>query len=110
MNTTFAERLATIKPSATLAINARAKALSAAGQHIVNLSTGEPDFDTSDVAKKAAIEAIQQGFTKYTAVGGIPELKQALVAKFKNENHLEFKAEQILVSCGAKHNLFNFTQ
>ncbi len=96
-----------IQPSPTLTIGARADRLIADGKPIINLSIGEPDFDTPDFIKEAAIKAIQAGHTKYTAVDGIPELKQAIQDKFERENALIFKPNQIIVSCGAKHSLFN---
>lgn len=103
-------RVQAVKPSATLAVDARAKALKAAGKDVIGLGAGEPDFDTPDHIKAAAIEAIQRGFTKYTAVDGTPGLKAAVVAKFKRENGFDFTPEQILVSCGGKQSFFNLAQ
>jgi aspartate aminotransferase len=106
----LSHRVQRIKPSATLAITARAKELKAAGKDIIGLGAGEPDFDTPDHIKTAAIEAIQRGFTKYTAVDGTPELKQAIIAKFKRENSLNYSPDQILVSCGGKHSFYNLVE
>ncbi len=103
-------RVQAVKPSATLAITARAKALRAAGQDVIGLGAGEPDFDTPDHIKDAAIAAIQRGFTKYTAVDGTPELKQAVIDKFERENELTFTPDQILVSCGGKQSFYNLAQ
>lgn len=103
-------RLSAIKPSATLALNAKAKALVAKGVDVVSFAAGEPDFDTPEFIKKAIQEALAQGFTKYTATSGIPELRQAIVEKLKTDNGLDYAAEQVLVSCGAKHSLYNLFQ
>jgi aspartate aminotransferase len=99
-----------IKPSPTLAITARAKALKAEGKDIIGLGAGEPDFDTPEHVKQAAIDAIHNGFTKYTAVDGTPELKAAITAKFRRENQLEYNDSQILVSCGGKQSFYNLAQ
>lgn len=106
----FARRLDMIKPSATLAITAKANAMKAAGINVLNFGAGEPDFDTPQAAKEAAIAAIEQGFTKYTAVGGTDELKEAIAAKFERDHKLTYKRSQIAVSCGAKHSLYNLAQ
>jgi len=103
-------RVQAVKPSATLAVDARAKALKAEGKDVIGLGAGEPDFDTPDHIKAAAIEAINQGFTKYTAVDGMPSLKAAVAAKFKRENGFDFTPGQILVSCGGKQSFFNLAQ
>lgn len=103
----LSNRVERIKPSPTLAVSARADELKAAGKDIISLSVGEPDFDTPAHIKEAAIKAIQNGFTKYTAVDGTKGLKQAIVDKFARENKLQFALNQILVSCGAKHSIFN---
>lgn len=100
-------RVQAIKPSPTLAVAARAAKLKAEGKDIIGLGTGEPDFDTPQHIKDAAIAAINKGFTKYTAVGGTPSLKQAIIAKFKRDNDLDYAAKQILVSCGGKQSFFN---
>ncbi len=106
----LSNRVQSIKPSATLAITAKAKALRAEGKAIIGLGAGEPDFDTPDNIKQAAIEAINNGFTKYTAVGGTPELKQAICDKFKRDNELDYTPEQILVSSGGKQSFYNLCQ
>ncbi len=100
-------RVQAIKPSPTLAVTARAAKLKAEGKDIIGLGAGEPDFDTPQHIKEAAIAAINKGLTKYTPVGGIPSLKQAIVAKFKRDNRLDYTAKQILVSCGGKQSFFN---
>ena len=100
-------RVQAIKPSPTLAVTARAAKLKAEGKDIIGLGAGEPDFDTPQHIKDAAIVAINKGFTKYTAVGGTPSLKQAIIAKFKRDNGLDYTAKQILVSCGGKQSFFN---
>lgn len=110
MDIHLSARVQRIKPSPTLAVTARAKALKAAGRDVIGLGAGEPDFDTPEHVKAAAIEAIRQGTTKYTAVDGTPELKQAVIDKFSRENGLSYAPEQVLVSCGAKHSIYNLTQ
>ncbi|MDE2310637.1 MAG: pyridoxal phosphate-dependent aminotransferase [Betaproteobacteria bacterium] len=100
-------RVQAIKPSPTLAVTARAAKLKAEGKDIIGLGAGEPDFDTPQHIKDAAIGAINKGLTKYTPVGGIPSLKQAIIAKFKRDNGLDYAAKQILVSCGGKQSFFN---
>lgn len=107
IDTRLAERLKKVKPSSTLAITAKANKLKSEGRGIVNFAAGEPDFDTPDFIKEAAIAAIKSGFTKYTPTTGIPELKTAICEKFKRDNSLEYCLEQIVVSCGAKHSIFN---
>ena len=106
----LATRVTKIKPSPTLAVTMRAKALQAQGRDIIGFGAGEPDFDTPDNIKRAAVKAIEEGFTKYTPVGGIDELKDAVITKFKRDNGLDFKRSQIVVSCGAKHTLYNIAQ
>jgi aspartate aminotransferase len=106
----LSERVMKIKPSPTLAMDSKAKAMKAEGLDIVNFGVGEPDFDTPDFIKEAAIKAIRDGFTKYTAVGGIDPLKDAIIDKLKNDNGVEYKREEIIVSCGAKHSLYNISQ
>jgi aspartate aminotransferase len=110
MTIQLAARVQAVKPSATLAITARAKALRAAGKDVIGLGAGEPDFDTPDHIKAAAIAAIHAGFTKYTAVDGTTELKQAIVDKFRRDNGLDYAHDQILVSCGGKQSFFNLAQ
>jgi len=103
----LSKRVQAIKPSPTLAVTARAAKLKAEGKDIIGLGAGEPDFDTPHHIKDAAIAAINKGFTKYTPVGGTPSLKQAVIAKFKRDNGLDYTAKQILVSCGGKQSFFN---
>ncbi|QIK36727.1 pyridoxal phosphate-dependent aminotransferase [Caldichromatium japonicum] len=110
MTIKLAARVQSVKPSATLAITARAAELRAAGRDVIGLGAGEPDFDTPDHIKAAAIRAIESGFTKYTAVDGTPELKRAIINKFKRENNLDYTPDQILVSCGGKQSFFNLAQ
>ncbi len=103
----LAHRVHRVKPSPTLAVTARAAELRAAGKDIIGLGAGEPDFDTPDHIKEAAIAAIRNGETKYTAVDGTPALKQAIIAKFARDNGLQYEPSQILVSCGGKQSFFN---
>ncbi|MEI8010556.1 MAG: pyridoxal phosphate-dependent aminotransferase [Candidatus Nitrotoga sp.] len=105
----LSKRVQAIKPSPTLAVTARAAKLKAEGKDIIGLGAGEPDFDTPQHIKDAAVEAIGKGFTKYTAVGGTPSLKQAIIAKLKRDNGLDYTAKQVLVSCGGKQSFFNLT-
>jgi aspartate aminotransferase len=103
----IADALLRVKPSATIAATQKARDLKNAGRDIISLSTGEPDFDTPDNIKKAAIKAIERGETKYTPVAGIPPLREAIAQKFKRENGLDYKASQTIVGTGGKHILFN---
>ncbi len=103
----LSKRVQTIKPSPTLAVSARAARLKSEGKDIIGLGAGEPDFDTPQHIKDAAINAINRGFTKYTAVGGIPSLKNAIINKFKRDNDFDYTTKQILVSCGGKQSFFN---
>ena len=103
----IADALLRVKPSATIAVTQKARDLKNAGRDIISLSVGEPDFDTPDNIKKAAIEAIQRGETKYTPVAGIQPLREAIARKFKRENGLDYKASQTIVGTGGKHILFN---
>ncbi len=107
IDTRLSERLKKINPSSTLAITSKAKKLKSEGKDIITLAAGEPDFDTPDFIKAAAIDAIRGGFTKYTPTTGTPELKKAICEKFKNDNSLNYAPNQIVVSCGAKHSIFN---
>ncbi|RST62528.1 pyridoxal phosphate-dependent aminotransferase [Candidatus Aquarickettsia rohweri] len=108
MNTNLiSKRLELIKPSPTLAVTAKAKALKAEGKDVIGLGAGEPDFDTPENVKQAAYDAIKSGKTKYTPVDGIPELKEAIVKKFNKENRLNYELNNITVGCGAKHVIFN---
>ncbi len=106
----LSNRVQRVKPSPTLAVTARAAELKAAGQDIIGLGAGEPDFDTPQHIKEAAIAAINSGMTKYTAVDGTASLKTAIINKFKRDNGLEYKPEQILVSCGGKQSFYNLAQ
>ena len=107
MNNFFAPRLSKVKPSPTMRISKLAKEMKAAGKNVIGLAAGEPDFDTPDFIKEAAIAAIRRGDTKYTAVDGTAELKQAISGKFKRENGLDYKPSQIIVCAGGKQVLFN---
>lgn len=107
MDLQLSSRVQSIKPSPTLAVTNKAAELRAAGLDIIGLGAGEPDFDTPDHIKAAAIEAIHNGQTKYTAVDGTPALKKAIIAKFKRDNGLDYEANQILVSSGGKQSFFN---
>lgn len=110
MTIKLSQRVQSIKPSPTLAITARAAALRAEGKDIIGLGAGEPDFDTPDHIKQAAVEALNKGQTKYTAVDGTAELKNAIIKKFSRDNGLTYEANQILVSCGGKQSFFNLAQ
>lgn len=103
----LANRLKKVKPSSTLAITSKAKKLKSEGFDVITLAAGEPDFDTPDFIKRAAIEAIQAGCTKYTPTTGTPELKKLICDKFKRDNSLDYAPAQIVASCGAKHSIFN---
>ncbi len=106
----ISKRASAVKPSPTLAITARAKALKEQGVDVVSLGAGEPDLDTPPHVKQAAVAAIEAGFTKYTATAGIPELRKAICAKLKRENGLDYEEADVLVSVGAKHSLYNAFQ
>lgn len=110
MTIKLSQRVQSIKPSPTLAITARAAALRAEGKDIIGLGAGEPDFDTPDHIKQAAVDALNKGQTKYTAVDGTAELKNAIIKKFSRDNGLTYEANQILVSCGGKQSFFNLAQ
>ena len=107
MQYSISHRAASLSPSLTLAIDAKAKAMKAEGQDVVGFGAGEPDFDTPQHIKDAAAQALAAGFTKYTPSSGIPELRQAIADKFKRENGLTFKPSQVIVSCGGKHSCYN---
>jgi len=107
---TLSQRVQRVKPSPTLAVSARAAELRAAGADIIGLGVGEPDFDTPEHIKQAAIRAIQQGATRYTAVDGTAELKNAIINKFQRDNGLNYQPDQILVSCGGKQSFYNLAQ
>ena len=106
----LSKRVQTIQPSPTLAIDAKAKKLKSQGIDVISFGTGEPDFDTPQNIKDFAIDAINKGFTKYCPVAGTVELKNAIINKFKKENNLDYTADEIIVSCGAKHSLYNIFQ
>ncbi len=106
----LARRIRQIPPSATLALNAKANQLKAQGLDIVNFGVGEPDFDTPENIREAAIRAIREGFTRYTPVGGIPELKEAICRKFQEDYGLSYQPGEVMVSCGGKHALYNLFQ
>jgi len=110
VNIQLSERVQSVKPSPTLAVSAKATELKAQGKDVIGLGTGEPDFDTPEHIKQAAIKAINAGATKYTAVDGTAELKQAIINKFMRDNQLHYDANQILVSCGGKQSFFNLCQ
>jgi len=110
MSIKLSDRLSAVKPSPTLAITARAAEMRAAGRDIIGLGAGEPDFDTPNHIKDAAIKAINNGFTKYTAVDGTPSLKKAIIDKLKNDNGFEYNLKQILVSSGGKQSSYNLAQ
>jgi aspartate aminotransferase len=103
----FADRLKTLAPSSTLAVQAKAKELRARGLDVISFGAGEPDFDTPERVKEAAATALRRGHTKYTEVAGIPELREAVCTKLKRDNGLEYTPAEVLVSCGAKHTLYN---
>lgn len=110
MKIAVSHRSQLIKPSPTIAVSMRAAELKAAGKDIISLGVGEPDFDTPEHIKAAAIKAVNEGQTKYTAIDGTPGLKKAIIGKFKRENNLNYEPSQILVSCGAKHSIFNLIE
>src|SRR6516164_4239612 len=107
MNYKISHRAASLAPSLTLIIDSKAKSMKAEGEDVVGFGAGEPDFDTPQHIKDAAAKALADGFTKYTPSSGIPELREAIAAKFKNENGLTYKPSQCIVSCGGKHSCFN---
>ncbi len=107
MNYRISQQAASLTPSLTLAIDAKAKQMKAEGLDVVGFGAGEPDFDTPQHIKEAAKRALDEGFTKYTPSSGIPELRQAIADKFKHENGLSYRPSQIIVSCGGKHSCFN---
>ena len=110
MGTQASNRIQKVKPSPTLAVTALAQQLRAEGRDVIGLAAGEPDFTTPDHVKQAAIEAINNNQTKYTAVDGMPSLKQAIINKFAQDNGLNYDADQVLVSCGGKQSFFNLAQ
>lgn len=110
MDIRLSRRVNAVRPSPTLAVSARAAELQRQGKDVVSLGAGEPDFDTPEPIKDAAKAALDRGFTKYTAVGGTPELKAAVIAKFARDNNLQYQAKQILVSVGGKQSFYNLCQ
>ena len=110
MSIKLSSRVQAVRPSPTLAITARAAEMRAAGKDVIGLGAGEPDFDTPEHIKEAARKAMAEGKTKYTPVDGTPGLKQAIIAKFKRDNTLDYAPEQILVSCGGKQSFYNLAQ
>src|SRR5213080_4612053 len=107
MNYRISRRAASLAPSLTLAIDSKAQQMKDDGQDVVGFAAGEPDFDTPQHIKEAAVKALADGFTKYTPSSGIPELRQAIADKFKRENGLSYRPSQIIVSCGGKHSCYN---
>ncbi len=110
MNNPISERVRKVKPSATIAISSKAMEMRSAGINVISMSAGEPDFDTPQHIKDAAKVAMDNGMTKYTQVDGVPDLKEAIIKKFRNDNELSYKPENILVSTGAKQTLYNLFQ
>ncbi len=110
MTIKLSQRVQAVKPSPTLAVTARAAEMRAAGKDVIGLGAGEPDFDTPDHIKQAAIQAIHDGMTKYTPVDGTASLKQAVIDKFDRDNGFEYRPDQILVSCGGKQSFYNLAQ
>ena len=110
MNNPISERVRKVKPSATIAISSRAMEMRSAGINVISMSAGEPDFDTPQHIKDAAKAAMDNGMTKYTQVDGVPDLKEAIIKKFRNDNELSYKPDNILVSTGAKQTLYNLFQ
>jgi len=110
MEIRLSARIARVRPSQTLAVSAKAAQLRAEGRDIIGLGVGEPDFDTPEHIKQAAYQAIADGYTKYTQVDGLPVLKQAVADKLRRDNGLDYGLDQILVSCGGKHSLYNLCQ
>jgi len=110
MNITLSKKAQNVSPSITLSIDSKAKQMKADGINVISFGVGEPDFSTPENIKNAAIEAIKKGFTTYTPASGLPQLKQAICTKLKNENNLQYKPENIVVSNGAKHSLYNIFQ
>lgn len=106
----LSQRIQKVTPSLTLAISAKAKDLRAQGEDVISFGAGETDFDTPDFIKQETITQLQNGFTRYTPASGIPELKKAIQSKFKRENNLDYNLNEIIVSCGAKHSLYNLFQ
>ena len=106
----IAERMSQVSPSATLKLTAKAKEMKAQGLPVISFGAGEPDFDTPDAVKEAAVKALKDGFTKYTPTSGTPELREAVARKLKEDQGLDYKSEEVVISCGAKHSLYNLIQ
>ncbi len=106
----IAERMNKVSPSATLKLTAKAKEMKAKGLPVISFGAGEPDFDTPEAVKEAAVKALKEGFTKYTPTSGTPELREAVARKFKEDQGLDYKPEEVVISCGAKHSLYNLFQ
>jgi aspartate aminotransferase len=106
----LAERLGEIKPSLTLAVDSKAKAMKKAGQDVISFGVGEPDFDTPEHIKESAVKAIKEGFTKYTPVSGIDELREAVADRFKEDIGLDYSPKEVVITCGGKHALYNIAQ
>ena len=106
----IAQRMEKVSPSATLKLTAKAKEMKAKGMPIISFGAGEPDFDTPQAVKDEAVKSLQNGFTKDTPTSGIPELREEVARKFKQDNGLDYKTEQVVISCGAKHSLYNLFQ
>jgi aspartate aminotransferase len=104
------ERIRAIQPSPTLAMNAKAASMRQAGIDVISFGVGEPDFDTPKHIRQEAVRAMEEGFTRYTAVGGTPELKDAIIEKFRRDNNLHYERDEVMVSCGGKHVLYNLAQ
>jgi aspartate aminotransferase len=104
------ERIRAIKPSPTLAMGAKAMSMRQAGIDVISFGVGEPDFDTPKHIRQEAVRAMEEGFTRYTAVGGTPELKDAIIEKFRRDNNLHYERDEVMVSCGGKHVLYNLAQ
>lgn len=105
-----AERMSKVSPSATLKLTAKAKEMKAQGLPVISFGAGEPDFDTPELVKQEAVKSLQNGFTKYTPTSGIPELRQAVCKKFEEDQGLKYTPENTVISCGAKHSLYNLIQ
>ena len=103
----LSDSISRIKPSATLVVSAKARELKAEGKDIISLGAGEPDFDTPDNIKLAAIKAIKEGLTKYTPVSGLPSLKKSVIQKFKRDNKLDYEMNEVIVGVGGKQCIFN---
>lgn len=104
------QRIRAIKQSPTLAINAKTVAMRQSGVDVISFGVGEPDFDTPEHIRQAAVQAMEEGFTRYTAAGGMPELKEAIIRKFRRDNNLSYERDEVMVSCGGKHALYNLAQ